>query len=102
MRDRRQEVDLTCENGFFVPPTHGVAMHTIPEIDEVTHEAREVCRDHQTLRAGTCDRPDTDRCRSRLMSLGERIPTSRPAPMIKGRPSLKPPGRPSGLGTGAA
>src|SRR5258707_9981406 len=50
--DRRQQVDLPCENGFLVPPTHGVAMHTVPEIDEMTLEAREGCGDHQAFRAG--------------------------------------------------
>src|SRR5712692_5178855 len=45
--------------------------------------------------------PDNDLCRSRFMSLGEMIPTSRPPSMIKVRPSLQPSGRPSRLVTGS-
>src|SRR4030088_2596753 len=40
--------------------------------------------------AGSGERPDRDRCRSMLMSLGEMIPTNRPFSTTKVRPSLQP------------
>jgi hypothetical protein len=62
MCDGGQQPDLASEKRFFVMTGHGVAVHAIPEIGEVTDEADHVSRD----RLGT----DGHWCRRRCFTFG--------------------------------
>src|SRR3982074_1535831 len=70
--------------------------YSLPNECDVDHAASRPLS-HRSVRSvephpfrGACDRPERDLCRSRLTSLGETIPISRPLSPTSVRPPLQP------------